>query len=67
MANRIEVRLEGVNGSVTNIQVEPGTTAANILDHEARKLPAGFRVRLVTQSAEAVAPDTQIWEPQADL
>ena len=67
MANIIDVRLEAVDGCVTNIQVEPGTTAAEILDHEAYELPAGFCARLVTHGAEVVAPETQIWEPQADF
>ena len=67
MASMIEVSLQGVDGSLTNIQVEPGTTVANISGHEALNLPAGFRARLVTQSAQEVAPDTEIWEPQAEL
>ena len=67
MTSKIEVSIQGVHGSVTNIQVEPGTTAESILDREARKLPAGFRARLVTESAEAVSPDTQIWESQAEV
>ena len=63
----IKVSLQGVNGSITNIQMVPGTTAANILGHGARNLPVGFRARLVTQSAQTVAPDTEIWEPQAEI
>ena len=63
----IKVCLQGVDGSLTNIQVAPGTAAANISGHEALNLSAGFRARLVTQSAQAVAPDTEIWEPQAEI
>ena len=67
MANMIEVSLQGVDGSLRNIQVEPGTTVANIVDPKAIKLPAGFHARLVTRSAQEVAPDAEIWEPQAEL
>ena len=62
----IEVSIRGVDGSlITKIDVEPATTAAKILDCEALQLPAGFRARLVTQSAQALSPDTEIREPQA--
>ena len=44
---------------------EPGSTAQEILEHEALKLPAGFCSRLVTETAEALEPHSQIWEPQA--
>ena len=57
----IEVSIPGVDGSLTKIKVE-----RNIVDHEAVKLPAGFRACLVTQSAQAVAPRAEILKPQAD-
>ena len=64
----IEVSIRGVDGSlITKIDVEPATTAVRILDCEALQLPAGFRARLVTQSAQALSPDAEIREPQADL
>ena len=38
-----------------NYQVEPGTTAAMILGHEAIRSPAGYQARLVPESAQTVA------------
>ena len=61
----IEVNLQFADGSSTKVEVERGTTAAAILDHDVLQLPAGYRARLVTERAEALEPDSQISEPQA--
>ena len=61
----IEVRLTGLDGSPTTIVVEPGTTAAAILNHEVLKVPAGYRAHLVTQTLEELESGTQIWKSEA--
>ena len=61
----IELTLQNSDGSSVKIETEPGSTAQEILEHEALKLPAGFCSRLVTETAEALEPHSQIWEPQA--
>ena len=40
----IQVRLQRPDGSSKTVQVEPGTTAAVILEREAQKLPTGYWV-----------------------
>ena len=68
MANAaFEVSIRDVSGPTIQIQLQSGTTAATILDHEALKLPAGYRARLVTDNGKEVEPDTHIWEPQAGI
>ena len=52
------------DGSHTEIQVEPGSTISKILGHEALTMPAGYCGRLVTESAELLAPDSMVCEPQ---
>ena len=61
----IEVSLQFADGSSTGIEVERGTTVEVISRHEILKLPRGFCAKLVTESAEALEPDTQILVPQA--
>ena len=63
----IEVSLQHVDGSSAKLQVEPGTTAANILYHECSKLPAGCSASLVTEIGQAMEPNDQVWEAQALL
>ena len=63
----IKLGLQRVDGSRTEIPVERGTTAANILDHESSKLPAGYSAHLVTETAEVLKPNSQVWEAQAVL
>ena len=63
----IALSLHRVDGSCVKIEVEPGTTAADILDREASKPPAGCCARLVTETAQALAPSSQIWQAQAVL
>ena len=61
----IEVRIAGLDGSSTTIQVKPGTTAAVILEEEALKLPVGYCAHLVTRTLEELESESEIWEPQA--
>ena len=51
--------------AVSKLQVAPGTSAAEILDDEAFKLPAGYRARLVAETAKVLEPDSKVWEDQA--
>ena len=64
-AARIEVSIQCADGSSTELEVEPGTTVAVILDHEDLTLPPGYNARLISEAAEALQPDCRIWEPQA--
>ena len=63
----VKVSIRGPNGSCTEIHVEPGTTVAKILDDEAFKLPAGNRARLVTETAEVLETDCELWESQVGV
>ena len=45
--------------------MEPGTTVADIMDHDALTLPGGYRTRLVTETAEVLKFDSKVWESQA--
>ena len=60
MANApVLVSIQYPNGSCTDIQVEPGTTVSQIMDHAAVRPPPGYRARLVTQASEALQPDSE--------
>ena len=61
----IEVSIQGADGTSTQVRVDPGSTAAVILDLLALKLPPGHSACLVTKAAEALQPHSQIWESQA--
>ena len=63
----MEIGLRRVDGSRTQIQLERGSTAANILDHESSKLPAGYSAHLITETAQVLEPNSQVWETQAVL
>ena len=65
METRIELSLQRDSGSSAKIQVDPGTMAANILDSETNKLPAGCSARLLTETGEALEPNSQVWKAQA--
>ena len=67
MQGLIELSLQRFDGSSAKILVEPGATVADILDREASKLSADCVARLVTETAVALAPHSQIWEAQALL
>ena len=67
MQDLIELSLQRIDGSSTKIRVEPGTTAEYILGREAFELPAGYSVGLVTETAEALQPNSRLWESQAAL
>ena len=60
----IEVGIQHLNGSLTEIRLEPGTTIAKVVELLGIKLPLGYRSSLVTRTAEIVAPDRCVWEPQ---
>ena len=61
----IEVSIQVADGTSTQVHVDPGSTAAVILDLLALKLPPGYCACLVTEAAEALKPHSQIWESQA--
>ena len=61
----IEVSIQSADGTSTQVQVEPGSTAAVILDLLALKLPPGYCASLVTAAAEALKPHSRVCESQA--
>ena len=61
----VKLSIQDPNGSCTALHVEPGTTVSKILDQDAFRLPAGYRARLVTDTAEVLEIHSKVWEPQA--
>ena len=60
----VKVSIQGADGCCTEIHVESGSTVSQILDQETLRLPAGYRARLVSETAEILEPDSRVWEPQ---
>ncbi|CAE7778594.1 unnamed protein product, partial [Symbiodinium pilosum] len=52
------------SGWSKDVQVEPGTRVVEILRHNVPDVPDGHRLRLVTETAEVLKPDSRVWEPQ---
>ena len=65
---KVTVSIQGLNGSSTEVGVEPGTIISQIMDHEdfssLFRVPDGYHTRLVTETAEVLEADSRLWEPQ---
>ena len=59
-----QVSIQGPDGSCKVVEVEAGTAVCAILDDEAFRPPASYTACLVTETAEVLAPDHKLWEPQ---
>ena len=66
---KVMVRIQGLNGSSTEIAVEPGTTISQIMDHEdfrpLFRVPAGHHTRLVTETAEVLQAGAGCGNPKS--
>ena len=60
----VNVGIRSPDGSFTEFQVDPGTEVSEILEYEAFRQPAFYDACLVTDTAEVLAHDHKVWEPQ---